>query len=144
VVIPGLRTGDTGALDMGALLAWLGAQPDLRRERVALQGSGSGGTLALIALGLYGDRLRGAVDIDGPASGAQLAALRSPVLLVRGLHEPMLDAGSAEQLLWRLRSNGVESGFVAPRELGERLSDEAAQAAAQRVIAQFLRSKLGD
>ena len=144
VVIPGLRAGDTGGLDMGALLAWLGAQPDLRRERVALQGSGSGGTLALIALGLYGERLRGAVDIDGPASGAQLATLRSPVLLVRGLHEPSLDAGSAEQLLWRLRSAGVESWFVAPRELGERLSDEAGQAAAQRVIAQFLRAKLGD
>ena len=144
VVIPGLRAGDAGALDMGALLAWLGAQPDLRRERVALQGSGSGGTLALLALGLYGDRLRGAVDIDGPASGAQLASLRSPVLLVRGLHEPALDAGSAEQLLWRLRTAGVESGFVAPRELGDRLVDEAGQAAAQRVIAQFLRSKLGD
>jgi dipeptidyl aminopeptidase/acylaminoacyl peptidase len=144
VVIPGLRAGDAGALDMGALLAWLGAQPDLRRERVALQGSGGGGTLALLALGLYGERLRGAVDIDGPASGAQLTALRSPVLLVRGLHEPALDAGSAEQLLWRLRSAGVESWFVAPRELGERLTDEAGQAAAQRVIAQFLRSKLGD
>jgi dipeptidyl aminopeptidase/acylaminoacyl peptidase len=144
VVIPGLRSGDTGALDMGALLAWLGAQPELRRERVALQGSGSGGTLALLALGLYGDRLRAAVDIDGPASSAQLATLRSPVLLVRGLHEPALDAGSAEQLLWRLRSAGVDSWFVAPRELGERLTDEAGQAAAQRVIAQFLRSKLGD
>jgi dipeptidyl aminopeptidase/acylaminoacyl peptidase len=144
VVIPGLRTGDAGALDMGALLAWLGAQPDLRRERVALQGSGGGGTLALLALGLYGDRLRGAVDIDGPASGAQLAALRSPVLLVRGLHEPALDAGSAEQLLWRLRSAGVESGFVAPRELDATLADEAGQAAAQSAIAQFLRSKLGD
>jgi dienelactone hydrolase len=144
VVIPGLRAGDAGALDMGALLVWLGAQPELRRERVALQGSGSGGTLALMALGLYGERLRGAVDIDGPASGAQLAALRSPVLLVRGLHEPALDAGSAEQLLWRLRSIGVESGLVAPRELRDTLTDEADQAAAQRVIAQFLRSKLVD
>jgi dipeptidyl aminopeptidase/acylaminoacyl peptidase len=144
VVIPGVRSGDTGALDMGALLAWLGAQPDLRRERVALQGSGSGGTQALLALGLYGDRLRAAVDIDGPASGAQLASLRSPVLLVRGLHEPALDAGSAEQLLWRLRSAGVDSWFVAPRELGDTLTDEAGQAAAQRVIAQFLRSKLGE
>jgi dipeptidyl aminopeptidase/acylaminoacyl peptidase len=144
VVIPDLRAGDAGALDMGALLAWLGAQPDLRRERVALQGSGSGGTLALTALGLYGERLRGAVDIDGPASGAQLASLRAPVLLVRGLHEPALDAGSAEQLLWRLRSAGVESWFVAPRELGATLTEEAGQAAAQRVIAQFLRSKLGE
>ena len=34
VVIPGLRSGDTGALDMGALLAWLGAQrPALQTVR---------------------------------------------------------------------------------------------------------------
>ncbi|MDE2219295.1 MAG: PD40 domain-containing protein [Gammaproteobacteria bacterium] len=144
VVIPGLRTGETGGLDMGALLAWLGAQPDLRRERGAVQGSGSGGTLALLALALYGDRLRGAVDVDGAASSAQLTALRSPVLLVRGLHAPALDAGAAEQLLWRLRSAGVESWFVAPRELGGQLADEPGQAAAQRVIAQFLRAKLAE
>ena len=144
VVTPGLRAGDTGALDMGALLAWLGAQPDLRRDRIAVQGRGSGGTLALTALGLYGDRLRGAVDIDGPASVAQLASLRAPVLLVRGLQRNALDAGAAEQLLWRLRGAGVESWFVAPRELGGTLSGEEGQAAAQRVIAQFLRSRLGD
>jgi dipeptidyl aminopeptidase/acylaminoacyl peptidase len=143
VVLPGLRAGDAGALDMGALLAWLGAQPDLRRERIAVQGRGSGGTLALTSLGLYGDRLRGAVDIDGPASIAQLVSLRAPVLLVRGLQRNALDAGAAEQLLWRLRGAGVESWFVAPRELGGSLSGEEGQAAAQRVIAQFLRVRLG-
>ena len=143
VVLPGLRAGDSGALDMGALLAWLGAQPDLRRERIAVQGRGSGGTLALTALGLYGDRLRGAVDIDGPASIAQLVSLRAPVLLVRGLQRNALDAGAAEQLLWRLRGAGVESWFVAPRDLGGSLSGEEGQAAAQRVIAQFLRLRLG-
>ena len=142
VVIPGLRAGDTGALDMGALLAWLGAQPDLRHDRIAVQGRGSGGTLALTALGLYGDRLRGAVDIDGPASIEQLVSLRAPVLLVRGLQRNALDAGAAEQLLWRLRGAGVESWFVAPRELGGTLSGEEGQAAAQRVIAQFLRMRL--
>jgi pimeloyl-ACP methyl ester carboxylesterase len=108
-----------------------------------VQGRGSGGTLALTALGLYGDRLRGAVDIDGPASIAQLVSLRAPVLLVRGLQRNALDAGAAEQLLWRLRGAGVESWFVAPRDLGGSLSGEEGQAAAQRVIAQFLRLRLG-
>ncbi len=144
VVLPGVRAGDSGALDMGALLAWLGAQPDLRRERIAVQGRGSGGTLALTALGLYGDRLRGAVDIDGPASIAQLVSLRAPVLLVRGLQRNALGAGAAEQLLWRLRGAGVESWLVAPRELGGTLSGEDQQATAQRVIAQFLRLRLGN
>ena len=143
VVAPALRSGDAGALDMGALLAWLGAQPDLRRDRVALQGRGSGGTLALTALGLYGDRLRAAVDIDGPATSTQIMAIRSPVLLVRGLDMPPLDAGSAEQLLWRLRSAGVESWFIAPPESAATLSGESAQQAAQRVIAQFLQARLG-
>ena len=143
VVAPALRSGDAGALDMGALLAWLGAQPDLRRDRVALQGRGSGGTLALTALGLYGDRLRAAVDIDGPATSTQIMAIRSPVLLVRGLEMPPLDAGSAEQLLWRLRSAGVESWFIAPPESAATLSGESAQQVAQRVIAQFLQARLG-
>ena len=143
VVAPNLRAGDAGALDMGALLAWLGAQPDLRRDRVAVQGRGSGGTLALTALGLYGDRLRAAVNIDGPATSAQITLIRAPVLLVRGLEKSPLDAGSAEQLLWRLRSAGVESWFIAPREPAASLMGETAQQAALRVIAQFLQTKLG-
>ncbi len=143
VVVPGLRTGEPGALDIGALLAWLNAQPDLRRDRIVLHGSGTGGTLALTALGLYGDRLRGAVDIDGPAISAQLISLRAPVLLVRGLQSSMLDAGAAEQLLWRLRGAGVVSWFVAPRDLNGTLNGEQGEAAAQRVIAQFLRTRLG-
>ena len=143
VVVPGLRTGENGALDMGALLAWLNAQPDLRRDRTVLHGRGSGGTLALTALGLYGDRLRGAVDIDGPANAAQLVSVRAPVLLVRGLQSSVLDAGSAEQLLWRLRGANVESWLVAPRDLNGTLNGEQGELAAQRVVAQFLRTRLG-
>jgi len=143
VVVPGLRGGEPGALDAGALLAWLNAQPDLRHDRIVLHGRGSGGTLALAALGLYGDRLRGAVDIDGPATPAQLVSLRAPVLLLRGLQSSPLDAGAAEQLLWRLRGTGVESWFVAPRDLAGTLGGEQGEAAAQRVIAQFLRVRLG-
>jgi WD40-like Beta Propeller Repeat len=142
VLAPGLRDGEAGMLDLGALLAWLGVQSDLRRDRVALQGRGSGGTLALTGLGLYGDRLRGAISIDGSASSAQLSPVRQPVLLVRGLLRPALDAASAEQLLWRLRSANVESWFVAPRERAELLTGEPEQAAAQRVIAQFLANLL--
>ena len=144
VIVPDLRSGETGALDLGALLAWIGAQPDLLRDHIAVLGRGSGGTLALTGLGLYGDRLRAAVDIDGSASSAQLAPIRQPVLLVRGLHSPALDAGSAEQLLWRLRSTHVVSGMVAPREAMGLLRGDAEQMAAQQVIAQFLATALSD
>jgi dienelactone hydrolase len=143
VVTPDLRDGESGVLDLGALLAWLGSQPDLRRDRVLVQGRGAGGTLALAALGLYGDRLRAGVSIDGMASGAQVMPIRQPVLLVRGMHSPALDAGSAEQLLWRLRSAKISSWFVAPRERRDTLSSEAERASAQRVIAQFLVTQLG-
>jgi len=144
VVAPALRAGEAGPLDLGALLAWLGAQPDLQHERVLLLGRGAGGSLALAGLGLYSDRLRGAISIDGSASGAQLAAIRAPVLLVRGLLDPPLSAGAAEQLLWRLRSANVKSWFIAPRDSGGRLTGGAELDTLRGVIAQFLVNNLGD
>ncbi len=143
VVVPGLRDGEAGLLDLGALLAWLGAQRDLQREHVLLLGRGAGGTLALTALGLYGDRLAAAVSIDGTATSAQLAPIRAPVLLVRGLLDPPLEAAAAEQLLWRLRSANVRTWFIAPRESGGRISGSADLDEVRRVIAQFLVSNLG-
>ena len=143
VIAPGLRDGEAGVLDLGALLAWLGAQPDMRRDRVMVQGRGAGGTLALTGLGLYGDRLRAAVSVDGMASSVQIMPIRHPVLLVRGLNSPALDAASAEQLLWRLRSAKISSWFVAPRDRRDTLSSEPEQLSAQRVIAQFVASQLG-
>lgn len=143
VVAAGLRQGEAGVLDLGALLAWLGAQPDMRRDRVMVQGRGAGGTLALTGLGLYGDRLRAAISVDGMASSVQIMPIRQPVLLVRGLNNPALDAGSAEQLLWRLRSAKISSWFVAPRDRRDTLSGEPEQASAQRVIAQFVAIQLG-
>lgn len=130
------RSGE--ALDLGALLAWIGVQPDLRRQQVVLLGTGDGGELALTALGLYGDRLRAAISVDGVAGVAQLTALRQPVLLLRGLEQPPLSAAAAEQLLWRLRSNAVESWFMAPREAQGSLAGGEAQLAAQQTIVQFL------
>jgi len=130
------RSGE--ALDLGALLAWIGAQSDLQRQQVVLLGTGDGGELALTALGLYGDRLRAAISVDGVAGVAQLTALRQPVLLLRGLENPPLSAAAAEQLLWRLRSNAVESWFMAPREAQGTLASGEAQLAAQQTIVQFL------
>ena len=141
VVVPELRGGDAGALDLGALLAWLGTQPDLWRDRVLLLGRGSGGGgMALTGLGLYGDRVRAAISIDGSTAGAKLAPIRNPVLLVRGLLSPPLDAGSAEQLLWRLHTANVTTWFIAPRDAPGTLRGAAGEAAALRVIAQFVKS----
>ncbi len=134
------RSGE--ALDLGALLAWIGVQPDLQRQQVVLLGTGDGGELALTSLGLYGDRLRAAISVDGVAGITQLTALRQPVLLLRGVKNPPLSAAAAEQLLWRLRSNAVESWFIAPRETQGSLAGGEAQLAVQQTIVQFLRQVL--
>jgi len=144
VVQAEIRDGEPGILDLGALLAWLGVQPDTRRDRIALLGRGTGGTVALASLGLYGERLRGAISIDGTATVAQVMPIRHPVLLVRGLDQPPLDASSAEQLLWRLRGAKVNSWFVAPRDRRDALSTPEEQATAWRVIAQFVASQIVD
>jgi len=130
------------ALDLGALLAWIGVQPDMRRERVALLGRRDGGSLALMALGLYGERLRTAIAIDAPAPAVPLTAIRQRVLLVRGLEEPALDTPAAEQLLWRLRSAGVDTGLVAPAAIDGTLRSGELSAAAEASMAQFLASTL--
>jgi len=142
VVQAAIRDGEPGILDLGALLAWLGVQPDTRRDRIALLGRGAGGTVALASLGLYGDRLRGATSIDGTATAAQVMPISRPVLLVRGLDQPPLDAGSAEQLLWRLRGAKINSWFVAPRDRHDALATPEEQAIAWRVIAQFTAAQL--
>ncbi len=56
---------DAVVKDIGALLVWIGAQPECDRKRIAVAGTGYGGYLALAALANFGDRLRGAVDIAG-------------------------------------------------------------------------------
>ena len=49
---------------------------------------------------------------------------------------------AAEQLLWRLRSNAVESWLLAPRTTAGRLDNAEAQLAAQQTMAQFLQQYL--
>ena len=144
VIATELRSGEAGALDAGALLTWIGVQPNFRRDRVAVAGRGSAGTLALTALGLYTGRLRAAVSIDGGATNAHVGAIRQPVLLVRGLRSPPLDARSAEQLLWRLRSNKVASELIAPPTISGSIADEPQQSSALQAIAQFLSKYLAD
>jgi dipeptidyl aminopeptidase/acylaminoacyl peptidase len=52
--------------DIGALLDWIAAQPDLDAGRVVITGFSYGGYLTLSAAATYADRIRGAIDIVGP------------------------------------------------------------------------------
>jgi dipeptidyl aminopeptidase/acylaminoacyl peptidase len=51
--------------DIGSLLVWIGAQPGLDRERIAVMGGSYGGYMALASLVTYGQRLRGGIDVVG-------------------------------------------------------------------------------
>jgi dipeptidyl aminopeptidase/acylaminoacyl peptidase len=51
--------------DVGSLLVWIGVQPDMNRERVAVMGGSYGGYLTLAALITYGERLVGGIDVSG-------------------------------------------------------------------------------
>lgn len=51
--------------DIGALLAWIGQQPELDRKRVMVMGSSYGGYMSLGALMHFGDRLLGGIDMEG-------------------------------------------------------------------------------
>ena len=54
--------------DIGALLDWIAAQPDLDPERVVVHGGSYGGFMVLASLAAYSDRLAGAVNIFGIAN----------------------------------------------------------------------------
>jgi dipeptidyl aminopeptidase/acylaminoacyl peptidase len=51
--------------DIGALLDWIGAQPDLDASKVVVTGGSYGGYMTLAAFADYNDRLAGAIDTVG-------------------------------------------------------------------------------
>lgn len=51
--------------DIGALLDWIAARPELDQSRVMVYGGSYGGYMVLASMVHYGDRLRGGVDIVG-------------------------------------------------------------------------------
>jgi dipeptidyl aminopeptidase/acylaminoacyl peptidase len=60
----GLRREDA-VKDIGALLDWIKAQPDLDADRVMVEGASYGGYLALSTAYVYSDRIRGAISDSG-------------------------------------------------------------------------------
>jgi len=60
----GFRREDS-VRDIGALLDWIGTQPDLDQERVAVFGGSYGGYMVLASAFHYSDKLKAAVDIVG-------------------------------------------------------------------------------
>ncbi|WP_238178406.1 S9 family peptidase [Calothrix sp. 336/3] len=51
--------------DIGALLDWIGQQPNLDKERILVTGGSYGGYMSLAVATKYGDKIRAAIDIVG-------------------------------------------------------------------------------
>lgn len=64
--------------DIGALLDWVAAQPDLDASRVAVIGGSYGGYMVLGSLVMHGDRLKAGVDIVGIANFTTFLKNTSP------------------------------------------------------------------
>ena len=64
----GGRRREESVLDIGSLLDWVGAQPELDASRMAVYGGSYGGYMVLASLVHFGDRLRAGVDVVGIAS----------------------------------------------------------------------------
>ena len=63
----GMKRKDSVA-DIGALLDWIAAQPDLNKDKVMVYGGSYGGYMVNAAMVDYGDRLAGGVSIVGISS----------------------------------------------------------------------------
>ena len=59
------RLREDSVRDIGALLVWIAAQPDLDSDRVVVMGGSYGGYMVLASLIAYGDRLKGGINVVG-------------------------------------------------------------------------------
>jgi dipeptidyl aminopeptidase/acylaminoacyl peptidase len=135
--------------DIGALLDWIAAQPDLDPARVAVYGQSYGGYMSLAVSSHYSDRLVGGVERYGISNWisflqnteayrrdnrraeygderdpqmravlerisplANVARIRKPMLVMQGANDPRVPQSESEQVVARLRSNGVETWYV--------------------------------
>ena len=154
------RLRDGAVRDVGALLVWIGLQPGFDSKRVAVMGESYGGLLALDSLATYDGHLEGAIDVAGVANpvdfidhAAQaertdlttefgeddIAEIRRPVLVVRGLDDPGTRGSDSQQLVWRLRSQGDVVWSLRAKSSGDDLHTRLDHEAYLDTAAQFLR-----
>jgi dipeptidyl aminopeptidase/acylaminoacyl peptidase len=131
---------DDAVRDVGALLVWIGSQPQLDSAHVAILGEGYGSYLALASLAQFGDRLGGAVAAFPPRFGPLPKALsiRRPVLLVQGLADTDVPAYQIAQLREALRAGGVPVQYLAADDEGRRFMRPANREAYCEAAATFL------
>ena len=135
--------------DIGALLDWIAAQPDLDASRVAVYGQSYGGYMSLASMTHFSDRLVGGVERYGISDFAtflnrteayrrdnrraeygderdpqmravferiapmnNVARITRPMLVMQGANDPRVPQSESDQIVARLRENGVEAWYV--------------------------------
>ncbi len=135
--------------DIGALLDWIGRQPNMDSSKVAVYGQSYGGYMSLASMTHYSDRLVGGVERYGisdfitfltnteayrrnnrraeygdeqdPAMRAvfqrinplaNVGKIRKPMLVMQGANDPRVPQSESDQVVERIRSNGVEVWYV--------------------------------
>ncbi len=130
--------------DIGALLDWIAAQPDLDASRVMVAGGSYGGYMSLAVATNYSDRIAASIDVVGISSFttflqrtetyrrdlrrveygderdpamraffdrisplANADRIRKPLFVVAGLNDPRVPYQEGEQIVAKVRSNGV-------------------------------------
>ena len=102
--------------DTDALLAHLGAQPNVNRERIGIVGYCMGGRLALYAAGHFGERITAAASYhggrmatDAPDSPHRLAsAIRARMYIAGAIEDPTFDDAQKARLEQALTDAGVD------------------------------------
>jgi dipeptidyl aminopeptidase/acylaminoacyl peptidase len=125
--------------DIGALLAWIGLQPQFDRNRVVMTSDSPGGYLTVASLVYYGDRLAGAINTAGISLFADMQSIRKPLLIAQGLNDPRIPAGESAQMLLLARARGAEVWYLAAKDEGRSFLKKANSDASSAVLAAFLR-----
>jgi len=140
VIVASVR--DDAMKDIGSLLVWTGVQPAFNRQRIFVMGDSYGGYLALTALGAFGDRIYGGIDLIGGDKinppFDKLAAIRRPALLVHGFNDPHAPVAQSRQIVSVLHAKGAEVWFVASKNDGRGIQDKAGRDACYEIMAMFL------
>lgn len=166
--------------DIGALLDWIGTQPDLDAKRVAVYGQSYGGYMSLAVMTHYSDRLVGGVERYGisdfrtflqrteayrrdnrrseygderdPAMQAvfariapmaNIARITKPMLVMQGAKDPRVPQSESDQVVARLRAQGVDTGYVLFADEGHGFQKKVNNDLRREVETVFLRRLFG-
>ena len=88
----------------------------------------------------YGDerdpRVRAFLNQISPVN--KVALIRRPLLVVEGLNDPRVPPNEAQQIVWRMRSKGVEVWYLAAKDEGHGFRKKANEDAYLETVAMFL------